>query len=212
MKKILILGSLLASLYSIAGPKQDLIKAQELLNQNKVEQAVKVLEESKPVKGEEAEYLLVNYNLLNFAKTPEEAKKYLLVLTKDKNGYLPFQIEANEILINIEKNESTRNTLKNEYKNRIKLAINNLDKDVKDPESKAQIIISYGASLYDYTGDKTGINYVTQGISLAKDNSTKAQGYVILGHYYLINKDFANAEKNFKIAIQNEKKSSISYS
>ena len=56
MKKIIAISALLTSLLAIAGPKADIQTANKLLAEKKVDQAIKVLKDSKNAKGEEAEY------------------------------------------------------------------------------------------------------------------------------------------------------------
>ncbi len=86
MKKIIALTALLASMSIFAGPKADLEKAEKLIKQNKIEEAMNIFKKSKKVKGEEKEYEKVNVSLALYyinQKNEEEAMKYLNKVSED---------------------------------------------------------------------------------------------------------------------------------
>lgn len=109
MKKIIAISALLTSLLAIAGPKADIQTANKLLAEKKVDQAVKVLKDSKNAKGEEEEYELINYALATkFAKTPEEAIEYLKKAAENPKSNSQAAVQANIYLLNSAKTNKER--------------------------------------------------------------------------------------------------------
>lgn len=104
MKKLIATTMLLASLVAIAGPKEDIQKANKLLEQNKLSEAKEVLKKSKKTKGEEAEYELINYELATrFSNTTEEAISYLKKAAENPNSTSQYAVQSNIYLINSSK-------------------------------------------------------------------------------------------------------------
>lgn len=99
MKKILAMSAMIASLVALAGPKEDINKANDLIKKGKNEEAIKILKESKNAKGENVEYEYINYILAtSFSKSEEEAVMYLKKACEDKTSKSQYAINANILL------------------------------------------------------------------------------------------------------------------
>lgn len=99
MKKILAISAMIASLVALAGPKEDINKANDLFKKGKNEEAIKILKESKNAKGENVEYEYINYILAtSFSKSEEEAVMYLKKACEDKTSKSQYAINANILL------------------------------------------------------------------------------------------------------------------
>ena len=99
MKKILAMSAMIASLVALAGPKEDINKANDLFKKGKNEEAIKILKESKNAKGENVEYEYINYILATSgSKSEEEAVMYLKKACEDKTSKSQYAINANILL------------------------------------------------------------------------------------------------------------------
>lgn len=99
MKKILAMSAMIASLVALAGPKEDINKANDLFKKGKNEEAIKILKESKNAKGENVEYEYINYFLATSgSKSEEEAVMYLKKACEDKTSKSQYAINANILL------------------------------------------------------------------------------------------------------------------
>lgn len=218
MKKIIAISALLTSLLAIAGPKEDINKAEDLFKKGKNEEAIKILKESKNVKGEEAEYELINYELATkFAKTPEEAIEYLKKAAENPKSNSQVAVQANMYLVNTAKTNKEK--------------IKYLEMLISRPNQDTVDYIGYLASLYKvenetskfndivklientkrqdvidnfnlYLGrDLLGTNKESEGISYLNKASNskfvniKSGVYLAYADYYLAKKDVKNATR-----------------
>lgn len=172
MKKIIAISALLTSLLAIAGPKADLQTASKLLAEKKVDQAIKVLKDSKNTKGEEAEYEYINYVLAQNAKTPEEAIAYLKKAAENPKSNSRVAVQANRYLLDSAKT----NKEKIKY---LEMLISRPDQDTVD-------YIGYLAALYKVENETSKFNDIVKLIENTKkqdkiDTFNLYLGRVLLG-------------------------------
>lgn len=235
MKKMIIFSTLLTSLLTIAGPKADLERANKLFDENKQEEAIKILKKSKNAKGEEEIYEHINYILsLRYSSSLEEMIGYLkkavenpestsqdavnanyrlvnFVLNEEKIKYL--EILINRIALMNKKDPYIEGVLAGEYKvKNMKDKFNNLLKSIEN--SKDQIFIdkfnlSLGNYLLVHYGNIEGQIYLYKAID-SKDINVKSGVYLSLADYNIRNNNFEMASRRLKEAsISEEKYASI---
>lgn len=223
MKKIIAISALLTSLLAIAGPKADLQTANKLLAEKKVDQAVKVLKDSKNVKGEEAEYELINYELATkFAKSNEEAIEYLKKAAENPKSNSQAAVQANIYLANSAKtnkekikylemlnerfNKSDLDTLSvlaalykvenetSKFNDIVKLIENTKRQDVID-----NFNLLLGRALLGTNKESEGISYLNKAAN-SKFVNIKSGVYLAYADYYVVKKDAKNVIKYLNAA------------
>lgn len=218
MKKIIAISALLTSLLAIAGPKEDINKAEDLFKKGKNEEAIKILKESKNVKGEEAEYELINYELATkFSKTNEEAIEYLKKAAENPKSNSQAAVQANIYLVNSAKtnkerikylemlnerfNKTDLDTLSNlaalykvenetsKFNDIVKLIENTKRQDVID-----NFNLLLGSTLLGTNKESDGISYLNKAAN-SKFVNIKSGVYLAYADYYAAKKDTKNVIK-----------------
>ena len=144
MKKIFLISAMAVSLLAVAGPKADIEKATQLEKEGKQQEVIKLLKETKPVKGEEAEYEKIQWYLGSTATTLEDAIKYFKKAAENKNSKSEGAIQSNVELLNYaQTNEEKIQQLEN-LTNRL--------------ENKNVDYLAELALLYEITGNTSKAN------------------------------------------------------
>lgn len=218
MKKIIAISALLTSLLAIAGPKADIQTANKLLAEKKVDQAIKVLKDSKNAKGEEAEYEYINYVLATkFAKSNEEAIEYLKKAAENPKSNSQVAVQANIYLANSAK--TTKEKIK--YLEILNERLNKKDLDtlsglaalykVENETSKFNDIVKLientkrqdvidnfnlllGRALLGTNKESDGMSYLNKAAN-SKFVNIKSGVYLAYADYYLAKKDVKNATR-----------------
>lgn len=208
MKKLVIISFLLSSILALSGPKNDLKKSDELESAGKTLEAKKVLMESKPVKGEEKEYEIVNYLLaMNYSETMEEKIKYLKKIADNiEKSDTDIAIGATEELIDsLEDDDEKIKYLEilNEkigYSEVLPLAMlagyckikNNISyfdeildyvEKKEDQEFYEEFYLELGKYLLNLNAEDEGIQYINESTN-SEISNVRAKAYLILSQYY----------------------------
>lgn len=80
-----------------------------------MDEAISLLEKSKPVKGEEDSYELLNTFLGENQEDINKAKKYFEIASSNKNSISDGAIVANGYLYILEQDQAKKKNLENEY-------------------------------------------------------------------------------------------------
>ena len=221
MKKIIAISALLTSLLAIAGPKADIQTANKLFAENKRDQAIKVLKDSKNVKGEEAEYEMINYVLAKeYSKSPEEAIEYLKKAVENPKSDSRAAIQANIDLIKIAKTNKEKikylemlNKREGNFEALSNLAalykvenetskFNYIVKSIENTKNQ-DIIDNFnlllGKYLLDLNKESDGLSYLNKAEN-SKFVNVKSKVYLAYAEYYVAKKDVKNATKYLNAA------------
>lgn len=224
MKKNIIFMSIIASLINFAGPKADLEEANKLINDNKINDAIKVLEASKPVKGEEKEFEQINFSLAMHyinQNQDEKAKIYLDKISDDINSKTEIAKQVDSILIRSTNNEKE----KIKYLERLSSRFDNKDLDILATLNAAYVLANEtkesslllsnakkenldldwlnfltGQNLINLNFDKAKI-YLNKALD-SKNNVIKSEVHFLLARYYYLKKEDKKAETEIEQAIK----------
>lgn len=233
MKKILAMSAMIASLVALAGPKEDINKANDLFKKGKNEEAIKILKESKNVKGENVEYEYINYILAtSFSKSEEEAVMYLKKACEDKTSKSQYAINANilladhaktlkekieylemldarvgdqiDVMVNLAFNYKSTNETE-------KLATLNKRVEAKGEDFKNAFEITLG-KLYLKKGNETEAMLHLNKTLNSKETVIASETNLLLGEYNLLEKkDAKKANSYFEKAIKLNPKEDMLY-
>lgn len=233
MKKILAISAMIASLVALAGPKEDINKANELFKKGKNEEAIKILKESKNAKGENVEYEYINYILAtSFSKSEEEAVMYLKKACEDKTSKSQYAINANilladhaktlkekieylemldarvgdqiDVMVNLAFNYKSTNETE-------KLATLNKRVEAKGEDFKNAFEITLG-KLYLKKGNETEAMLHLNKTLNSKETVIASETNLLLGEYNLLEKkDAKKANSYFEKAIKLNPKEDMLY-
>lgn len=214
-KKIISLFAFVFSAILFAGPKADLEKANKLISENKQEEAIKLLEKTEPVKGEESEYEQINYALgLNYVEIGDEknAEKYLKKVSDNVNSKTEIAKNADKYLILLAKEKN----LKIEYLERLSKRFDN-----KDPEIIAELNAHYVLNKLDKKASSLNSLIKEQGENFSDIVDLITAQILVTENYDLANTYIKRALKskntkivaevhfmlaNYNLSIKNEKK------
>lgn len=233
MKKILAISAMIASLVALAGPKEDINKANDLFKKGKNEEAIKILKESKNAKGENVEYEYINYILAtSFSKSEEEAVMYLKKACEDKTSKSQYAINANilladhaktlkekieylemldarvgdqiDVMVNLAFNYKSTNETE-------KLATLNKRVEAKGEDFKNAFEITLG-KLYLKKGNETEAMLHLNKTLNSKETVIASETNLLLGEYNLLEKkDAKKANSYFEKAIKLNPKEDMLY-
>ncbi len=233
MKKILAMSAMIASLVALAGPKEDINKANDLFKKGKNEEAIKILKESKNAKGENVEYEYINYILAtSFSKSEEEAVMYLKKACEDKTSKSQYAINANilladhaktlkekieylemldarvgdqiDVMVNLAFNYKSTNETE-------KLATLNKRVEAKGEDFKNAFEITLG-KLYLKKGNETEAMLHLNKTLNSKETVIASETNLLLGEYNLLEKkDAKKANSYFEKAIKLNPKEDMLY-
>lgn len=233
MKKMLAMSAMIASLVALAGPKEDINKANDLFKKGKNEEAIKILKESKNAKGENVEYEYINYILAtSFSKSEEEAVMYLKKACEDKTSKSQYAINANilladhaktlkekieylemldarvgdqiDVMVNLAFNYKSTNETE-------KLATLNKRVEAKGEDFKNAFEITLG-KLYLKKGNETEAMLHLNKTLNSKETVIASETNLLLGEYNLLEKkDAKKANSYFEKAIKLNPKEDMLY-
>lgn len=201
MNKFLVSLVFFMGFHIFAGPVQDIKDANRLIEQNKLGEAISLLEKSKPVKGEEDAYEFLNTFLGENQEDINKAKKYFEIASSNKDSISDGAIVANGYLYILEQDQAKKKNLENEYILRIENLTKKEIQNTSDDDKKALIYFNNAQKISTVTGNKKTIEYISKGINITKNNVIKSIGYNALGQYYLKLNDSNMADKYFKSAV-----------
>ena len=213
-KKIAII-TIFTTFLSFAGPKADLEKALNLLDNGKVVEAFTILKNSKNVEGEEEEFERINYMLGTRADiTPEQKEMYLKKASSDPKSKGQYAVLANELLAKEAKNPKEKLVYLNLLRDRLgddldifaDLAFNyykerdieNYSKIIKEAESKKaefrdQFYYVLGKKFLEQNEENQGISMLNKA-AVSDFNNIKAQVCLVFAKFYLLHKDVETAK------------------